>query len=78
MEQLTQTQTIESQIADYVSGLSDKNKQAVLTVVKTIAEAEHEAEFERKWAEAIPLEEAKEHTLNTVRQLFNERSRHKK
>lgn len=57
MEILSPTPTIDSQIADYVSGLSDKNKQAVLAVVKTIAEAEHEAEFERKWAEAIPLKE---------------------
>lgn len=66
--------TIENEISDYVAGLSDKNKQAVLTVVKTIAEAEKEAEFERKWAEAVPLEEVRQHTLNTVKKYFNEKS----
>jgi len=58
--------------------LSDKNKKAVLTVVKTLAEAEEEAEFERKWAEGIPLEEARQQLLNTERELFNEKGNHKK
>lgn len=78
MAHLSQAQSIDSQITDYLSGLSAKNKQVVLTVVKTIAEAEEEAEFERKWAEAVPLEEARAHTLNTVRKLFDEKDRRKK
>ncbi len=55
MARTTVKENIDSQITHYVSGLSNKNKQAVLTVVKTIAEAEADAEFERKWAEVIPL-----------------------
>jgi hypothetical protein len=73
---MARTQNIETQISSYVSGLSDKNKKAVLSVVKNLAEAE--AEFERKWAEGIPLEEARQHTLDTVRKLFNEKGNRKK
>jgi len=50
--------SIPHQIAHYVSSLSDKNTEAVLTIVKTIAEAEADAEFEKKWAEGIPLDQA--------------------
>ncbi|WP_460684250.1 hypothetical protein [Niabella aquatica] len=39
----------------------------VLTVVKTIAEAEHEAAFERKQADGIPLEKARQELLEHVR-----------
>lgn len=74
MAQVVEILSIETQIANYVSELSDKNKQAVLAVVKTIVEAEREAEFEKKWAKAMPLEEAREHTLKTVRKLFDEKS----
>lgn len=58
MGNLVKEKNIESQITEYVHGMSEKSKLAVLTVVKTIAEAEEEAEFERKWSEAVPLEEA--------------------
>jgi len=78
MARTVKIESIDTQITNYVVGLSKKNKQAVLTVVKTNAEAEHEAEFERKWAESVPLEEARQHTLNTVRKLFNEKSSRKK
>jgi tryptophanyl-tRNA synthetase len=60
--------SIESQIASYVSGLSDKNKKAVLTVVKTIADADHEAEFEKKWAKGgLTPEQLKQDLLQHVR-----------
>jgi len=60
-------ESIVHQIAHYVSSLSDKNKEAVLTIVKTIAEAEADAEFEKKWAHGIPLEQARQHLLEHVR-----------
>jgi len=69
MARAAQTKSIDRQITDYVSGLSEKNKKAVLTVVKSMAEAEHEAEFERKWADAIPLEESRQNLLAFVRSL---------
>ena len=78
MARTVNIESLEKQITTYISGLSNKNKQAVLTVVKTIAEAEREAEFERKWAEGVPLEEGRKHTLNTVRKLFNEKDSRKK
>ena len=74
MAQTLETLNIESQIASYVSALSDKNKQVVLAVVKSIAEADHEAEFKKKWTKAIQLEKAREHTLNTVKKLFNDKN----
>lgn len=58
MARTAQAKSIDSQITSYVSGMSEKNKKAVLTVVKSIAEAEAEAEFEKKWSQAIPLDEA--------------------
>ena len=78
MARTVKIESIDSQITKTLSGLSNKNKQAVLIVVKTMAEAEHEAEFERKWAESVPVEEARQHTLNTVRKLFDEKSSRKK
>lgn len=63
MARTTQVQSIDSQIAEYVSGLSANRKKAVLTVVKSIADADHEAEFEKKWAKAITVEEARKRTL---------------
>ncbi|MBX3165108.1 MAG: hypothetical protein KF900_11575 [Bacteroidetes bacterium] len=79
MARTAQAQSIEREMTNYFNSLSDKNKQAVLTVVKTIAEAEEEAEFERDFSNSVPLEEARKHTLNTVRKLFNEKNRsHKK
>ncbi|MFT4092091.1 MAG: hypothetical protein QM640_00535 [Niabella sp.] len=67
MARTAAVESIESQINHYISGLSNKNKQAVLTVVKTIAEAEREVEFERKWVEGMPLEEARQELLKHVR-----------
>jgi len=64
---MARIQNIETQISSYVSGLSDKNKKAVLTVVKTIAEAEEEAAFEKKWAEGITLEDLRDDLLKHVR-----------
>jgi len=75
MARTVKIESVDTQITNYVSGLSNKNKQAVLTVVKTIAEAEHDAEYERKWAESVPLEDARQHTLDTVRNLFDGKSR---
>lgn len=67
MARTAQIESIDSQITNYVSGLSEKNKMAVLTVVKTIAEAEAEAEFERKWAEGgHTLEESKRLVLKHI------------
>lgn len=63
MARTVKVENIDTEIKNYVSGLSMKNKQAVLTVVKTIAEAEHDAEFEKKWAKAITVEEARKRTL---------------
>jgi len=63
MAHTVKVESIDTQIINYISGLSEKNKQAVLTVVKTIAEAEHEAGFERKLAKAITVEEARKRTL---------------
>ncbi|OJV54621.1 MAG: hypothetical protein BGO31_06540 [Bacteroidetes bacterium 43-16] len=78
MAQSVQEESIDNQIKAYVSSLSDKNKQAVLTVVRTIAEAEEEAVFEKNWGNAVPLEKARAHTLETVRKRFNERDRFQK
>jgi len=78
MTHAEEQESIDSQIMHYVSSLSGKNKRAVLTVVKTIAGAEADAEFERKWAQGIPLEEARQHTLNTVRKLFDAKNNSKK
>ena len=69
MARTAQAQSIEREMTNYFNSLSDKNKQAVLTVVKTIAEAEEEAEFERKWAEGIPLEQSRQNMLEFVRSL---------
>jgi hypothetical protein len=61
-------QNIDSQISSYVSGLSEKNKMAVLTVVQAMAEAEHDAEFERKWAKGgLTPEQLREDLLNHVK-----------
>lgn len=78
MAHSVQEESIDDQIKAYISGLSDKNKQAVLAVVRTIAEAEEEAVFEKNWAKAVPLAEARAHTLETVRKCFNERDRFQK
>lgn len=69
MARPAEAKSIDSQITSYVNSLSEKNKQAVLIVVKTMAEAEHEAAFERKWAEGISLEESRENLLAFVRSL---------
>lgn len=42
---------------------------AVLTVVQAMAEAEHDAEFERKWADAIPLDQAFEEVHEYIKRL---------
>ncbi len=63
MSQAPKEKNIDSQIISYVSNLSDKNKEAVLTVVKSMSEAQEEAEFDRKWAEGITVEEARKRTL---------------
>jgi hypothetical protein len=62
-------QSLDSQISSYVCGLSEKNKMAVLTVVQAMAEAEHDAEFERKWADAIPLDQAFEEVHEYIKRL---------
>ena len=67
MARAAEVESIESQITHYISSLSDKNKQAVLTVVKTIAEAERETEFERKWKNGVPLKKARQELLEHVR-----------
>lgn len=80
MARTAKVETIDMQIADYVSRLSEARKEAVLTVAKTFAEdeeAQQRAEFDKKWAKGIPLEEAKQHTLNTVRRLFDEKNSNK-
>ncbi len=69
MARMVQSESIDSQITSYISNLSDKNKQAVLTVVKTIAEAEAEAAFEKKWANSIPLDEAFQDVYDYIKTL---------
>jgi len=50
--------------------LSDKNKEAVLTIVKTIAEAEADAEFEKKWAQGgLKLEQLRQDLLQHIKTL---------
>ncbi len=66
---MPRTQNIETQITRFVSGLSEKNKKAVLTVAKSLAEAEEEAAFEKKWAEGIPLDEAFKQIHNHIKTL---------
>jgi len=68
MARATRAQSIESQIASYVSNLSASRKQAVLTVAKTFAE-EEDAEFEREWAEGITSEELKKRVIGRLRSL---------
>ena len=63
MARTAQVKNIDSQITGYLSVLSEKNKKAVLTVVRTIAEAQAETEFEKKWAKGITVEEARKRTL---------------
>ena len=60
---------IDSQISEYVSGLSEENKKVILSVVKSISENEEEAEFEKKWASAIPLDEAFEEIHSHIKTL---------
>lgn len=70
MAHTAKDESIDIQIANYVSRLSEVRKEAVLTVVKTFAEdeeAQHHAEFEKKWAKGIPLEEARQRLLKHVR-----------
>jgi hypothetical protein len=62
-------QSIENQIMGYVSNLPDKKKKAVLSVVKTIAEDNYATEFEKKWAKAIPLDDAFEEVHNYIKTL---------
>lgn len=70
MARTTQVESIDSQITNYVSGLSEKSKMAVLTVVKNMSEAEKEAEFERKWAEGgLTPEELRDSLLTHIRSL---------
>lgn len=78
MAHSVEEESLDNQIKAYVSSLSDKNKQAVLTVVRTIAEAEEEIVFAKNWAKAVPLDKARAHTLETVRKRFNERDRFQK
>ena len=53
MAQTTPTQNIDTQITNYVSGLSVKNKNTVLNIVKSIADAESKGrDSEKKWAKA--------------------------
>ncbi|MBX3164393.1 MAG: hypothetical protein KF900_07930 [Bacteroidetes bacterium] len=67
MARMAQAQSIESQIANYVSSLPDKKKKVVLTVVKTIAEDNYAAEFEKKWAEGgHTLEESRKIVLKHI------------
>lgn len=51
-------ENLDNQIISHISGLSVKGKKAVLNIVKTIADTEQDAEFEKKWAKAIPLDMA--------------------
>ncbi|MFT4205136.1 MAG: hypothetical protein QM610_14620 [Chitinophagaceae bacterium] len=68
MAHTAQIETIDNQISNYVSHLSDKGKKAVLAAVQSIAEAETDAEFERKWAEGgLTLEELRQNLLTHVR-----------
>lgn len=60
MSHTAKVETIDMQIADYVSRLSEVRKEAVLTVAKTFAEdeeAQHRVEFEKKWAIGVSEEE---------------------
>lgn len=67
MARSVQTQNIDSQIINYVSSLSAKNKKAVLTVVKNMSEAEKEAAFEKEWAEGgHTLEESRSIVLKHI------------
>jgi len=56
MSHTAKVESIDTQIADYVSRLSEVRKEAVLTVAKTFAEDEA-TEFEKKWATGISEEE---------------------
>lgn len=70
MARIAQTESIENQITNYVSGLSAKNKKAVLNVVKSIAEAEQEVEFEKKWSkDGLTPEELRSDLLQYIRTL---------
>lgn len=69
MARQSQAKSIDSQITSYVSGLSEKNKKAVLTVVKSMAEAEADAEFEKKWSQAIPMDEAFQEVHDYIKEL---------
>ncbi len=80
MSQSTKVESLDTQIANYVSRLSEARKEAVLTVAKTFAEdeeAQHRLEFEKKWANGVSLEVARQNTLNTVKRLFDEKNNSK-
>ena len=68
MVRTADTSSIDSQIASYVSALSESRKQAVLTVAKTFAEDEA-AEFERKWAMGVSEEETFDAVHNFIKTL---------
>lgn len=79
MARITTTPSIESQITSYVSRLSLAKQKAVLTLLQQFDEdSEYRDAFEKEWANAIPLEKARQHSLNTVRTLFKEKSSRKK
>lgn len=70
MAQTTPTQNIDTQITNYVSGLSAKNKNTVLNIVKSIADAESKEEFEKKWAKGgLTPEQLRQDLLLHVRSL---------
>jgi len=69
MARTVKIENIDTQIAKYISGLSNKNKQAVLTVVKTMAEDNDAKEFEKKWSKAIPLDDAFEEVHRYIKTL---------
>ncbi|MBX3162931.1 MAG: hypothetical protein KF900_00490 [Bacteroidetes bacterium] len=57
---MAQAQNIDNQIAGYVSRLSVEKKKAVLTLLKRFDDHEEDNyhfEFEKKWADSIPLDE---------------------
>jgi hypothetical protein len=64
---MASAQSIEIQIMEYVNHLSDIQKEKVLKSVKIIAEEQYAADFEKKWAEGIPLAQAKQELLDHVR-----------
>lgn len=77
MKEATKTEKIDLQIADYVSRLSIEKKKEVLSLLEKFNiedDIQYRSEFEKRWTEGISLEEARQHTLKTVRKLFNEKN----